>query len=78
MGFSQTFGRALENRPVFYTEPSQGERNQTVPVSALCARSQFALKASFSQPPPFSRQSYSQSARMTGKACQEPSCAAYE
>lgn len=36
MTFSQTFGQALENRLVFSAGPSQGERDKTVPASALC------------------------------------------
>jgi hypothetical protein len=73
MGFSQTFGRALENRPVIYAEPSQGKRNLTVPASALCAPSHFASKASFSQPPPRLRQSYSPPGPVM-KASWLPSC----
>ena len=78
MKFSQTFGQTLENRPVISAEPSQGERDKTVPASALCAPSHYDPEANCSQPPPRPRQSYSQSARAVRKAWREPSCAAYE
>ena len=78
MEFSQTFGQALENRPVFYPNPSKGERTLTVPASALCAPSDRGSEANYSQFLSRPRQSYSQAARAVRKAWPEPSCAAYE
>ena len=78
MKFSQTFGQALESRPVFYRQPSKGSRRLTVPASALCAPSHDDAEANCSQCPSPWRQSYSQPARALSKARPEPSCAAYE
>jgi hypothetical protein len=64
MLFSQTFGQPLENRPVIYRKPSQGWKKKTVPASALCAPGHCWPRASSSQAPLHSRQSYSPPGRL--------------
>jgi hypothetical protein len=78
MLFSQTFGRALEDRPVFSAESSEDKRDKTVPTSALCAPNDDRSRVNYSQLQPLARPSYSPAAQEAGKAFEWPSCAADE
>ena len=65
MLFSQTSGRTHKDRPVFSAEPSQGERDKTVPASAQGAPDHFGPKANGAQLQSRARPGYSPAAQET-------------